>query len=89
MIEFVVKNFGQIILAVSVVMAVFFSIKYSEKIKKFLNDVVVELGKVSWSTREELLTATWVVIFSTAIMAVFIFVVDSALSKLLSFLIKR
>ena len=89
MFEFVVKNFGQIVLAVSAVTVIFFLIKNFAKIKKFVNEVVVELGKVSWSTREELLTATWVVIFSTALMAVFIFVADSALSKLLGLLIKR
>lgn len=88
MIDLVIKNFRQIFLAIIVISSLFLLAKYSQKIKKFLSEVVVELGKVSWSTKDELVTATWVVIFSTALLAVFIFVVDSALSKLLSLMIK-
>jgi preprotein translocase SecE subunit len=48
----------------------------------------VELGKVSWSTREELIGSTSVVIILTAILAVFIFIVDSCLAKILSIIFK-
>lgn len=82
------KNFGSIVLAISAIIGGILFFRYFSKIQKFINEVIVELGKVSWSTREELITATWVVIFSTAILAVFIFVVDSALSKILSTLIR-
>lgn len=54
----------------------------------FLREVKVELGKVSWSTREELIGATLVVIVITAIMAVFIGVIDVILSKALSIVFK-
>ena len=89
MLETIIKNLGKIVLAISGIVAVVLILKYFQKIKKFIIEVIVELGKVSWSTRDELITATWVVIFSTAILAVFIFGVDSALSKILSSMIKR
>lgn len=54
----------------------------------FLKEVKVELTKVSWSTREELIGATGVVIVITAIMAVFIGTVDVLLSKILSVVFK-
>ena len=48
----------------------------------------MELGKVSWSTRDELIASTSVVIILTAILALFIFVVDSCLAKILSIIFK-
>ena len=54
----------------------------------FLKEVKAELGKVSWSTREELIGSTFVVIVITGIMAIFIGAVDLFLSKALSMLFK-
>jgi len=53
------------------------------KIINFLKEVKVELKKVSWSTRHELIGSTMVVILATAIMAVFIGVIDILLSHIL------
>jgi len=50
----------------------------------FLKEVRQELGKVSWSSREEVMNLTFVVIVTTCLIAVFIGVVDLALSKFLS-----
>jgi preprotein translocase subunit SecE len=50
----------------------------------FLKEVKSELTKVSWSTRQEVLGATGVVIVVTAILALFIFVVDVVLSRFLN-----
>jgi preprotein translocase subunit SecE len=58
------------------------------KISGFLNEVKTELGKVSWSTRQELIGSTSVVIVFTSIIALFIFAVDSALAKCLSIIFK-
>ena len=88
MLEIIIKNLGATVLAVLGITIIILILKYFQKIKKFLNEVIVELGKVSWSTRDELITATWVVIFSTAILTLFIFGVDSVLSKILSSMIK-
>jgi len=54
----------------------------------FIKEVRVELGKVAWSTREELLASTMVVIVVTLALGVFIGVLDIFLSKLLSLLFK-
>jgi preprotein translocase subunit SecE len=54
----------------------------------FLREVRAELGKVAWSTREELKSSTIVVIVVTTILGIFIGVLDIFLSKLLSILIK-
>ena len=54
----------------------------------FIKEVKAELGKVAWSTRQELLASTLVVIVVTVILGVFIGVLDIFLSKLLSLLFK-
>jgi preprotein translocase subunit SecE len=58
------------------------------KISVFLREVQVELKKVSWSTREELVGSTVVVIVSVIIMAVFIGIWDLLFSKIVSVLIR-
>ena len=54
----------------------------------FLREVKVELGKVAWSTRQELLASTIVVIVVTIILGFFIGAIDLVLSKLLTLLFK-
>ena len=54
----------------------------------FLKEVKAELSKVSWSTREELIGSTMVVIVITFISAVFIGLIDLLLSKVLSVMFK-
>ena len=58
------------------------------KIQKFIGEVTVELKKVSWSTRQELIDATWIVIISTAVLMVYIGMIDFALSKFLGIIIR-
>ena len=58
------------------------------KVIGFLNEVKVELSKVSWSTRQELVGSTIVVIMITLIMGLFIGLLDLILSKGLSLLFK-
>ena len=58
------------------------------KIQNFVSEVVVELKKVSWSTRQEVLDSTWVILISSAILGVFIAVTDFTLSKLVAFIIR-
>jgi preprotein translocase subunit SecE len=59
-----------------------------KKSVNFLKEVKIELGKVSWSTREELIGSTFVVIVITGILAAFIGVIDLFLSKALSMLFR-
>ena len=53
-----------------------------------MKEVRQELGKVAWSSRQELIGATAVVIVVTLIMAVYIGVIDLVLSKALSVIFK-
>lgn len=59
-----------------------------KKTTNFISEVKLELGKVSWSSRQEIMGSTVVVITITAIMAVFIGLTDLALSKILSVMFK-
>ncbi|MCX5666414.1 MAG: preprotein translocase subunit SecE [Candidatus Omnitrophica bacterium] len=59
------------------------------KIVGFFNDVKLEMGKVSWSTRDELIGSTIVVIVSLAILSVFIGVCDVVLSAAVNIIMSR
>ena len=50
-----------------------------EKIKKFLKEVVAELRKVTWPTKDELIGSTIVVIVVSLVIAIFIGIVDRIL----------
>jgi preprotein translocase subunit SecE len=54
----------------------------------FLKEVKSELTKVTWSTRQEVIGATAVVIVITAIMALYIFVADVVLSRFLNMMFR-
>ena len=55
-----------------------------EKITKFLKEVVAELKKVTWPTKEELTGSTIVVIVVSVIVAIFIGIVDRILTFVVS-----
>ena len=55
----------------------------------FFNDVKLEMGKVSWSTRDELIGSTIVVIVSLAILSVFIGLCDVVLSSAVNLIMSR
>jgi len=57
------------------------------KVQKFVSEVTVELKKVSWSTRKDLLDATWIVMLSSAFLGLFIGGTDFVLSKLVGIII--
>ena len=59
-----------------------------KKIPKFFSEVKQELKKVSWSNRQELFGATWVVIATTAFLAIYIGSIDFGLSKFLTMFLK-
>jgi preprotein translocase subunit SecE len=59
-----------------------------EHVRNFLSEVKTELNKVSWSTKEELIGATTVVLASVFLLAVFIGLCDFILSRLMSLLIR-
>ncbi len=53
-----------------------------EKTKEFFREVKVEMKKVVYPSKDELLGSTWVVIVTSIIISVFLGIVDLGLSKL-------
>ena len=64
-------------------------IAVANKFVNFLNDVKLEMGKVSWSTRDELIGSTIVVLVSLAILSIFIGICDVVLSTLVNIIMSR
>jgi preprotein translocase subunit SecE len=58
-----------------------------EKITDFLNGVTKEMKKVTWPTKDELKDSTTIVLASTVILSLFIFVVDAVFTKFLELLL--
>lgn len=56
--------------------------------KKFLREVRAELKKVSWPNRKELAANTGVVLVAVVVVAVMIWVIDTAFTEVLRFIIK-
>jgi preprotein translocase subunit SecE len=54
-----------------------------EKIINFFTDIVKEMEKVTWPSREELMESTKIVILVTLIISAFTWVVDFAVSEIL------
>jgi len=52
------------------------------KIKDFFRDVKVEVKKVVFPTKDELIGSTWVVIITVIVISLFLGVVDLGLTKL-------
>ncbi len=58
------------------------------KAKDFLTDVKIEVKKVTWPSRKEALAGTGVVLFLVFIMAIYLGIVDTILSKIVESLIR-
>ncbi len=52
-----------------------------DKIIGFFTDIVKEMKKVTWPKREELKESTMVVILTSLIFAVFVYVVDKIINE--------
>ena len=58
------------------------------KVVKFVNEVKLELKKVSWSTRRELINSTIIVIVSVILLAIFIGTCDLVWSNVINFVLR-
>ena len=58
------------------------------KIQQFTSEVVVELKKVSWPSRKEVIDATWIVLLTAIALGLFIALSDFVLSNILRWIIK-
>ena len=61
----------------------------ANKIALFFKDIKIEMSKVSWPTKDELVGSTAVVLVSLAILSVFIGICDLVLSKIVNVIISR
>ncbi len=54
-----------------------------KKLTNYLQNVQIEMAKVSWPTRDELSESTVIVIILCLILAVYVFGIDTGLSNIL------
>lgn len=57
-------------------------------IKQYMTDVVGEMKKVSWSTREDLIASTIVVLVSVIVLAVYIGICDFVISQTMTLILR-
>ena len=57
------------------------------KTRNFLEEVKVELEKVTWPVRKETIATTWVVVFIVVLISFYLGACDLVLAKLLRFLL--
>ena len=60
----------------------------ANKLIKFFSEVRTEMKKVSWSTRKELISSTWIVVITVFLLASFIGTVDFIISRIINFVIR-
>ncbi|MBF0330679.1 MAG: preprotein translocase subunit SecE [Candidatus Omnitrophica bacterium] len=58
------------------------------KFKTFIEEVLAELSKVSWTSRKDLINATWIVLISAICLGLFITCTDVLLSRGMNALIR-
>jgi len=59
-----------------------------KRIKDFLREVKIEIKKVVFPTKDELIGSTWVVIIVVLIISLFLGIVDLGLSKIIGLAIR-
>lgn len=65
-----------------------FLLSTASRIRGFLHEVVEELKKVSWPTKNELKSSTGLVIFSMLVLAAFVGVIDVVLHAIIGLLVR-
>ena len=58
------------------------------KLAKFFQEIRVEMSKVAWPTKDELLASAKVVIVISLLFALYIFIVDTGLSRIMAVVLK-
>jgi preprotein translocase subunit SecE len=59
------------------------------KFKSFFTDIKLEMGKVSWPNKDELIGSTVIVLVSLALLSVFIGLCDAALSVMVNIIMSK
>lgn len=58
------------------------------KVVTFIKEVREEVGQITWPSRDEVTRFTFVVLVAIAVMALFLFVVDSALMQIVKLIMR-
>jgi preprotein translocase subunit SecE len=58
-----------------------------DKLKRFIRETRVELSKVTWPTRREVISSTLIILAMSAFLAVIIGVFDFGVSKLIDWIL--
>ncbi|NOZ74151.1 MAG: preprotein translocase subunit SecE [FCB group bacterium] len=58
-----------------------------KKIKQFIDEVQFEMKKVSWPTWDELRGSTYVVLSLSLVLAIYLFVIDFILNRLVGIIL--
>ncbi len=59
-----------------------------KKIKEFFKEVKIEIKKVIFPSKNELIGSTWVVIVTVLVISLFLGIVDLSLSKLVGIILR-
>jgi preprotein translocase subunit SecE len=57
--------------------------------REFLHDVRLEMKQVTWPTRDDVVSTTWVVVATVAFFAVFLFFVDQGIQHVVQYVLKK
>ena len=57
--------------------------------KEFLHDTRVEMKQVTWPTREDVVSTTWVVVVTVAFFGVFLWLVDMGVNRAVQAIFKK
>ena len=57
--------------------------EYVDKAKDYFKDVMLELKRVTWPTKKDTMSATWVVLITVIILSIFLGLVDFVLSQVI------
>lgn len=58
-------------------------------IKNFFKDIKLEMGKVSWPTKNELIGSTIIVLVSLTLLSLFIGICDAGLSAMVNIIMSK
>ena len=58
------------------------------KIQQFTSEVILEIKRVSWPSRKEIIDATWIVLLTAIALGILIGLTDFLLSNILRWIIK-
>jgi preprotein translocase subunit SecE len=60
-----------------------------DKVTRYFEETKLEMKKVTWPTRPEVIGSTIVVMITTILVSAFLYVVDTSLAALVSFLLRQ